>query len=134
MEFLKSGIKTRAYEAHIRAIRESLEKHGAKTTAFTSYAPCPAMCLWTKGQRKRLHKRASGCEAALVMGCESARHTVEETLKGTTCRVILGMQLTGITNAALRLQFPLNVSLDNPAKVDTNEAVNHSHPKAPSVP
>ena len=121
IEFLKSGIKTGSYEDYIREIRKSLEQRGARTGVFTSYLPCTAMCLWTKGQRNRLLKRAKGYDAALVMGCESARHTVEETLKSTDCKVVLGMQLVGITNATLKFQFPLTVKLEDLARVNANE-------------
>ena len=123
MEFFKSGIKTGAYEDHIREIRKSLEQRGAKTSVFTSYLPCTAMCLWTKGQRNRLLKRAKDYEAALVMGCESARCTVEETLKDTNCKVFLGMQLVGITNATLKFEFPLTVKLEHLDRVKANEVI-----------
>ncbi len=83
------------------------------------------MCLWTKGQRNRLLKRAKDYDTALVMGCESARHTVEETLKNIDCRVVLGMQLVGITNATLKFQFPLSVKLENLARVNANAPVKH---------
>ena len=121
MEFFKSGIKTGAYEDHIRDMRESLEQRGVKTGVFTSYVPCTAMCLWTTGQRNRLLKRAKGYQAAVVMGCESARYTVEEALKGTDCAVLLAMQLVGITNAKLKFDFPLTVELEDLARVDANE-------------
>ena len=123
MEFFKSGIKTGAYEDCIREIRESLRQRGIETGVFTSYLPCTAMCLWTKGQRNRLSKRAKDYEAALVMGCESARCTVEDTLKDTDCKVLLGMQLVGITNATLKFEFPLTVKLENLARVEANETV-----------
>lgn len=81
------------------------------------------MPLWTRGQRNRLLKRAKDYEVALVMGCESARYTVEEALKGTACDVVLAMQLVGITNASLKFQFPLTVKLENLARVSANEIV-----------
>jgi len=121
IEFFKSGIKTGAYEDYVRDVRESLEQRGVKTDVFTSYLPCTAMCLWTAGQRNRLMKRAKHYQAALVMGCESARHTVEETLKSSDCDVILGMKLVGITNATLKFEFPLTVKLDNLAQVNANQ-------------
>ena len=121
IEFFKHGIKTPAYEDYLGNIRESLEQGGIKTGVFTSYLPCAATCLWTSGQRNRLLKRAEDCDAALVMGCESARYTVEETLKDTDCDVILAMQLVGITNANLKFEFPLTVRLDNLARVNANE-------------
>ncbi|MBT8441981.1 MAG: hypothetical protein KJO76_06325 [Gammaproteobacteria bacterium] len=121
IEFFKHGIKTPAYENYLARIRESLGQRGIKTDVFTSYLPCAATCLWTSGQRKRLLRRAEDCDAALVMGCESARYTVEETLKGTDCDVILAMQLVGITNASLKFEFPLTVKLDNLAQVNANQ-------------
>jgi hypothetical protein len=123
IDFFKSGIKTGAYEDYIREIRNSLEQRGTRTGVFSSYLPCTAMCLWTKGQRNRLLKYAKDYDAALVMGCESARHTVEETIKSTDCKVILGMQLVGITNGTLKFQFPLTVKLENLARVNANERV-----------
>jgi len=123
IEFFKHGVKTVAYEDHLHNIREFLEQRGVKTGVFTSYVPCPATCLWTKGQRKRLLKRAREFDAALIMGCESARYTVEETLKSTPCEVVLAMQLVGITNASLKFQFPMTVKLENMARVSANERV-----------
>jgi len=121
IEFFKHGIKTPAYEDHVDKIRTSLEQNGTRTGVFTSYVPCPATCLWTRGQRQRLRKRAAGYDAALVMGCESARYTVAETLKGTQCDVVLGMELVGITNANLKFEFPLTVRLDDLGRVNANE-------------
>jgi len=123
IEFFKHGIKTAAYEDCLHEIRESLEQRGVSTGVFTSYLPSPATCLWTRGQRDRLLKRARDYDAALVMGCESARSTVEETLRDTDCDVVLAMQLVGITNANLKFQFPLKVKLEDLARVNANERV-----------
>lgn len=123
IEFFKHGIKTPAYERFLGDLVASLERDGIKTGVFTSYLPCAATCLWTSGQRSRLLKRASGYDAALVMGCESARHTVEKTLRDTDCEVILAMRLVGITNASLKFEFPLTVRLDQLARVNANEQV-----------
>ena len=121
LEFFKSGIKTRAYEDHIREMRESLEQRGIKTGVFTSYLPCTAMCLWTTGQRNRLLKCAKDYQAAVIMGCESARVTAEEELKDTDCAVLLAMELVGITNAKLKFEFPSTVKLEDLERVDANE-------------
>ena len=121
VEFFKSGIKTRAYEDFLQETCELFAQRGVQTGVFAIYAPCPAMCLWTKGQRNRLRKRARNYEAVLVMGCESARYTVEQALKSTDCNVVLAMRLTGITNATVKFQFPLTVHLENLARVNANE-------------
>ncbi len=120
---LKNGIKTAAYEDFICETREALEQSGVRTGVFTSYMPCAAMCIWTQGQRNRLLKRAKGFEAALVMGCESARCTVQEVLKDTGCKTVLGMGLIGITNATLKFRFPSTITLEDPVRVTANEKV-----------
>ena len=125
IEFFKHGIKTPAYEDYLDKVRESLEHDGIKTGVFTSYLPCAATCLWTSGQRGRLLRRAEEYDAAIVMGCESARRTVEDTLKDTDCDVVLGMQLVGITNATVKFEFPLTVRLENLARVNANEQAGH---------
>ena len=132
MEFFRNGIKTGAYEDYVSEVRGSLEQRGARTGVFTSYVPCAATCLWTKGQRNRLLRRARDYDAALVMGCESARHTVEETLKDTDCRVVLGMRLNGITNAAMKIDWPLTVTLESLARVPANETERDESATRPS--
>ena len=126
IEFFKHGIKTPAYEEHLKELRKSMEAKGIRTGVFTSYLPCPTTCMWTAGQRNRLRKRAMNYDAALVMGCESAQCTVEETLKSTKCDAILGMRLVGITNAKLKLKFPLNIKLDSSMRVDAHEYTGHA--------
>jgi hypothetical protein len=63
IDIFKSGIKTPAFEDHIQNIRESLERRGVRTGVFSMYAPVPTMCLWTRGQHKRLRRRAKDFEA-----------------------------------------------------------------------
>ena len=123
IEFFKHDIKTAAYEDYLHELRESLEQRGVSTGVFTSYIPCAATCLWTRGQRSRLLKRAKDYDVALVMGCESAKYTVEETLRDMDCEVVLAMQLVGITNANLKFEFPLTVKFEDLARVNANERV-----------
>ena len=118
IELFKRGLKTGAFEDHIKELRDRLEKRGVRTGVFSMYAPLPTMCLWTEGQRRRLLKRAKDYEAVLVLGCETARYTVEQTLENIDCQVLQAMQTTGLTNATVKFQFPLTVSLDNVTRVD----------------
>ena len=126
VELFKHGIKTPAYQDHLNEIRKPLERLGINTGVFTSYLPSPTACVWTRGQRRRLRKRAQNYDAALVMGCESLRYLVEEELRDTNCDVILGMQLIGITNATLRFGFPFTVRLENFVRVPANERIEHA--------
>lgn len=117
LEFFKNGLKTGALESHIREIREPLDARAVRTDVFTMRGPLPTMCLWTTGQRKRLLKRASGYEAVVVLGCDSAAFTARQVLKDTNCRVVLGMQMVGITNATVTHRFPLTFELQGTTRV-----------------
>jgi hypothetical protein len=118
VELFKHGIKTGAYEDLIAEMRKDLESRGVRTGVFCAYRPTPTMCLWTKGQHKRLRKRARKYDVALVMGCESAAYTAEQTLAESDCRVVLGMDTTGITNATMKYRFPFQLSLADKALVE----------------
>lgn len=111
LQFFKKGIKTPAFEDHIEAIREPLRQRGIRTGVFCSNLPCPTMCLWTKGQRKRLLKRAKDYDVVVVLGCDSATKTAMDTLKDVDCRVVQAMHSTGVANATVRFRFPLTIEL-----------------------
>ncbi len=117
IELFKYGLKTGALEAHIKDIRDSLEKSGIRTGVFTMRLPLPTMCLWTKGQRNRLLNRAKGYEAIVVLGCDSATHTVRQALDDTDCHVIQAMQMIGITNATVKYRFPMTLELQKKIRV-----------------
>lgn len=130
IELFKRGVKTGAFEDYIREIRDPLEKRGVHTAAFSIYAPLPTMCLWTEGQRQRLLRRAKGYEAVVVLGCDTARYTVQQTLEGTGCRVIQAMETTGLTNATVKLKFPMTVTLDDVTRVGEGDDIERlSSPK-----
>ena len=121
IELFRSGLKTGAFEDYIEEIREPLEQRGLRTGVFSIYAPLPAMCLWTKAQRRRLLQRAKDFEAVMVLGCDSATYTVQKALKDTECQVIQAMRMTGITNAIVRFQFPMTVKLEENVRVGDGE-------------
>lgn len=112
IEFFKHGLKTEAFEDYIASIRQPLEQRGVRADVFTMRAPCPLMCLWTKGQRDRLVERARDYEAVLVVGCNSATYTAQEALKDTDCRVFQAMRMKAMANATTKFRFPMNVELD----------------------
>jgi hypothetical protein len=49
----------------------------------------------------------------IVLGCESATETVRDAVKSDDCKVIEGMEVSGIMNAELRFHLPGNVSFEN---------------------
>lgn len=122
IELFKNGLKTHALEERIKDLRHSLEQQGVRTGAFTTRAPLPTMCLWTKGQRGRLLERSRGYEAVVVLGCESATYTARQVLKDTDSRVIQAMRTIGITNATVAYRFPATVELREETRVPQNNS------------
>jgi len=122
IEFFKSGLKTPALEEHVKDIRDALERQGVRTGVFTMRLPLPTMCLWTQGQRDRLLQRARDYEAILVLGCDSARFTAQQTLGRAGCRVVQGMKMIGITNATVQYRFPMTLELREKTRVRLNQA------------
>ena len=121
IEFFKHGVKTGALENHIKEIRDPLEKRGVRADVFTMRLPLPMMCLWTKGQRRRLLKRAKDYEAVVVLGCDSAAFTAQQVLKSTGTRVIQAMRMVGITNATITHSFPLTFELQDTTRVQIGQ-------------
>jgi hypothetical protein len=125
IEFFKRGLKTGAFEDYILSIRKPLEQRGVRTSTYSIHIPTPMMCLWTEWQRSRFLKRARDYEAALVLGCDSATHTVQEVLKNNDCQVFQGMQMIGTTNATLKVRFPLTVELEMHCVLKNGRARQH---------
>ena len=112
IEFFKHGIKTSAFEDHIQSIRDSLEESGVRTGVFSIHTPTPMMCLWTKGQRERLLKRAGDYEAVLILACDSGTESAKDALKDTDCQVFQALDMDGVINATTSIHFPLTVVME----------------------
>ena len=112
IQLFRHGLKTEAFEDYLTSIREPLAQRGVRTGVYTMRVPCPMMCLWTPGQRRRLLKRAEGYEAVLVLGCESAVCTAKDALASTACHVLPGMRTVAVANATMTFRLPMTVELD----------------------
>ncbi len=112
IEFFKHGIKTSAFEDHIQSICDSLEGKGVRTGVFSIHTPTPMMCLWTKGQRERLLKRAGDYEAVLILACDSGTESAKDALKDTGCQVFQALDMDGVINATTSIHFPLTVVME----------------------
>ena len=66
--------------------------------------------MWTAGRRKKLQKCAQQHDAVIVLGCDTATETVRDAVKSLDCKVIEGMEVTGLMNAKLSFSLPCNVS------------------------
>jgi hypothetical protein len=114
MQFFRSLLKSAPFEQHIRALQSRLREKGVNTKVFRSSLYHQwFLCMWTSGRRKKLHRHASQYDAVIVLGCDSATETVRAAVESTDCKVIEGMETSGIMNAQLRFHLPCNVSFDD---------------------
>ncbi len=52
-----------------------------------------------------------------MLGCDTARYTVQRALSNTNCKVIQAMRTIGMTNATLTFDFPLAIKLADKVRV-----------------
>ena len=114
MQLFKSFLKSAPFKQYLKALQFRLRENGVNTKIFKSIPYHQwFMCMWTSGKRKKLQKYAEQYDAVIVLGCESASETVRDAVKSNDCKVIEGMEVTGIMNAELRFHLPGNVSFEN---------------------
>lgn len=114
MQFFRSPLKSPPFEQYIRELQSRLKERGVNTKIFRSnFYHQWFLCMWTSAQRKKLQEDVKQYEAVIVLGCDSATETVRDSVKSTDCKVIEGMEVTGIMNATLRFHLPCNVSFED---------------------
>jgi hypothetical protein len=114
MQLFRSFLKSAPFEQYLKALQSRLEENGVSTKVFKSIPYHQwFMCMWTSEKRKKLQKCAEQYDAVIVLGCESASETVRDVIKSDNCKVIEGMEVTGIMNAEIRFHLPGNVSFEN---------------------
>ena len=113
IQFFGSLLKSPPLERHVRKLQSQLSKMGVKTKWFKGgIVQQFFLCLWTSKQRNKLHKYAKKYEAVIVLGCDSAIETVRDSVKGTDCNVIKGMEVRGIMNTKPKFHSPCNISFE----------------------
>jgi hypothetical protein len=114
MQLFRSFLKSAPFEEYLKALQSRLREQGVNTEVFRSNLYHQwFMCMWTSEKRKKLQKCAEQYDAVIVLGCDSATETVRDVVKSDDCKVIEGMEVTGIMNAELRFHLPGNVSFEN---------------------
>jgi hypothetical protein len=114
LRFFRSPLKSTPFYRYIKALQSGLEENGVRTEVFSSMIPHQwFMCMWTSSHRKKLQKYARQHDAMIVLGCQSATETVRDAVGGTSCRIIEGMQTSGIMNARLALHWPDKITFDD---------------------
>jgi hypothetical protein len=65
--------------------------------------------MWTAARQRKLQKHARRYDTVIVLGCESATRTVRDSIGSTNCKLIEGMETTGIMNTKLSMRFPCDI-------------------------
>lgn len=111
MNFFRSLFKSQPFEQYLKTLQDRLKEKGINSKVFgCSLYHRWFMCMWNPGTRKNLLKEAQKYDAVIVLGCSSATVTVRDTVESIGCKVIEGMEATGIMNAKLSFNLPCKVS------------------------
>lgn len=112
IQFFRHFLKSDPFEHYLQTLQVQLGENGVSSRVFKSIPYHQwFMCMWTSAKRRKLQKCAEQNDAVIVLGCESAIATVNDAVKD--CKVIKGMEATGIMNAELRFHLPGNISFAN---------------------
>ena len=105
-DFLKSA----PFEKYIATLQERLMEQGVHSKVFKSNLPHQwFLCMWTAARQRKLQKHAKRYDTVIVLGCESATRTIRDSIGSTNCKIIEGMETTGIINTKLSMQFPCDI-------------------------
>jgi hypothetical protein len=116
MQFLRHFLATGALREEVASLKADLEQRGIRTGSFTSYLPLPLMCLWSKGQRRRLLKKARGYQAIAILGCDAATVNARDALASVGCEIVQMMQVAGIVTAIPAFEQGLDLKLNTIGK------------------
>ena len=98
----------------VRRLESQLSEKGVKAKKFKGGVIQQFfLCLWTSRQRNKLQNCAKEYHAVIVLGCDSAIKTVSDSVKGTDCNVIKGMEVAGIMNTKPKFHMPCNISFES---------------------
>ena len=110
LRLFRNFLKSVPFERYVASLRSRLQEKGIRTDVFRSPIPHQwFMCMWTAGRSRKLRERSKRYDGIVVLGCESATQTVRNSVEPAECRIIEGMELTGIMNAKLKITPPCDV-------------------------
>ncbi len=110
LRIFKDFLKSAPFEKYISTLQDRLLDQGVRSKVFKSNLPHQwFLCMWTAARQRKLQKHARRYETVIVLGCESATRTVRDSIGSTNCKIIEGMETTGIMNTKLSMQFPCDI-------------------------
>ena len=113
IELFRGFLRTASYEKTLSTMKSRLEKNGVKTSIFKSNLLHQfVLCMWTSKRRNELIEQAKKYEALVVMGCDAAIQTIQDSVRSTSCQVIRGMKTEGLMIIKPKFHLPCNISLE----------------------
>ena len=110
LRLFKDFLKSAPFEKYISTLQNRLREHGVRSKVFKSHLPHQwFLCMWTAARQRKLQKHARQYDTVIVLGCESATRTVRDSIGSTNCKLIEGMETTGIMNTKLSMRFPCDI-------------------------
>lgn len=107
IRLFRNFLRSAPYDRYIKTLQSKLKERGVEIVVFKSIPSHEwFMCMWSSGKRNKLRQCAEQYDAVIVLGCDSATETVRDAVKSLDCKVIQGMEVTGIMNAEIRFRFP----------------------------
>jgi len=113
IELFRKFLKTDSYEKYIKQLKSDFERKGIRTEVFKSKLLHQfVLCMWTSKRRKKLSERAEKYDALIVLGCEAAVQTIQESVKSNSCEVFQGLDTEGIMSIQPKFKLLGNILLD----------------------
>ena len=113
IELFRGFLRTASYEKTLSTMKSRLEKKGVKTGVFKSNLLHQfVLCMWTSKRRNELIEQAKKYEALVVMGCDAAVQTIQDSVRSTSCRVVQGMKTEGLMIIKPKFHMPCTISLE----------------------
>ena len=110
LRIFRDFLKSTPFENYISTLQDRLREGGVHSKVFKSYLPHQwFLCMWTAARQRKLQKHARRYDTVIVLGCESATRTVRDSIGSTNCKLIEGMETTGIVNTKLSMRFPCDI-------------------------
>ena len=110
LRLFKDFLKSAPFEQYISTLQDRLLEQGVRSKVFKSHLPHQwFLCMWTAARQKKLQKHARRYDTVVVLGCESATRTVRDSIGSANCKLIEGMETTGIMNTKLSMRFPCDI-------------------------
>jgi hypothetical protein len=110
LRIFKDFLKSAPFEKYISTLQERLLDQNVRSKVFKSNLPHQwFLCMWTSARQRKLQKHAQRHDTVIVLGCESATRTVRDSIGSTNCKLIEGMEPTGIMNTKLSMRFPCDI-------------------------